>query len=398
MCADQNKQDLLIKTIRDLDIRNEVRTLLENGADINSTDNKEGVSPLEAAVETGLMETIQLLLELGADAKAVNSRGRSILYTWAETVSRGEEKEWRYSEMLHLLISHGAWVTDEDVSKNSDLLSTILQYGNHNVAKLVTDHLKKNNASMPNMLHTAAANEDSPETLKSLLSSKQFDINETDFCGQTPLHVAAFRDHPEHLTLLLEHGADPNIKDREGETPLTAAADEGRPWIIEILCAYGADINVTNHSNQTLLDLASQADILPSNKCLCIIKQIALLESQSREINQKLYSQVQRSPRYKKYFFSCKKEIELAQKSVIDGSVTYYKILTDQDADSFANNKKVLSALKSKSFVNRFDIYGQRICMHFVKVRPDQKKLFKLFEDKNLGMLMNEDDQECILS
>ncbi|KAJ8688201.1 hypothetical protein QAD02_023996 [Eretmocerus hayati] len=360
--VNQNKQDLLIKAIRNYDTKG-VRSLLNDGVDINSIDNEEGVSPLVAAVETGLMETIELLLKLGADAEAVDSCGKSILYTWEETASSGEDKEWRYSEMLHLLLSHGAWVTQGDLepdNSNTSILTSILKYGDEHSAELVVNLLKEKNISIPNILHHVAANEsDGPGTLKFFLDCKQFDIHDTDRYGRTPLHIAANWDHPEQITMLLKHGADPNFKDRD----------------------------------------ASQSRVLSFMKCQCIIKQVALLESQNQQINPALHLQVQGSPRNRKYYCSCKKEIEVAQKSVIDGSITYYKIMTDQDSDSFANNKKVLSVLKSKAFVYRFNVYGQRICMHFMKVRPDQKNLFKPFQDKMLGIPFDEDiEPECITS
>ena len=42
--------------------------------------------------------------------------------------------------------------------------------------------------------------------------------------GSTPLHAACAADHPDAVTVLLEHGADPNRADRDGVTPCMVTA------------------------------------------------------------------------------------------------------------------------------------------------------------------------------
>jgi len=49
--------------------------------------------------------------------------------------------------------------------------------------------------------------------------------------GTTPLHYAAKRSCKE-VSLLLDHGADPNIQDRHGRTPLHFAAYFGNPNLL----------------------------------------------------------------------------------------------------------------------------------------------------------------------
>ncbi|MEA2900806.1 MAG: uncharacterized protein QOH36_693 [Actinomycetota bacterium] len=63
--------------------------------------------------------------------------------------------------------------------------------------------------------------------------------------GSTPVYVAALREDPAVVRLLLEAGADPNREstgDGEG-TPLCAAASWGKSEVIHELLAHGADPN-----------------------------------------------------------------------------------------------------------------------------------------------------------
>lgn len=63
---------------------------------------------------------------------------------------------------------------------------------------------------------------------------------------QTPLHLAAKAGTPEVVSLLLEKGANPNVRDKEGQTPLYAMAmfAEHRAEIAAMLLKKGADYNV----------------------------------------------------------------------------------------------------------------------------------------------------------
>jgi len=47
----------------------------------------------------------------------------------------------------------------------------------------------------------------------------------TEIGGDTPLHrAAAWGDNVDVVKLLLEHGADPNVKDVEGNAPSASGA------------------------------------------------------------------------------------------------------------------------------------------------------------------------------
>jgi ankyrin repeat protein len=78
--------------------------------------------------------------------------------------------------------------------------------------------------------------------------------------GVTPLHVAARKGYVEIAKLLLEHGADPNIKDLHGWTPLHDAAYWGNVEVARLLLQHGADPNVKGKRGETPLILAISGD------------------------------------------------------------------------------------------------------------------------------------------
>jgi ankyrin repeat protein len=59
--------------------------------------------------------------------------------------------------------------------------------------------------------------------------------------------------------MLLEHGADPNIREQGGYTPLHAAAQNGDEEMIRILLYGGADLTIASNNGKTALDLAIEA-------------------------------------------------------------------------------------------------------------------------------------------
>jgi len=78
----------------------------------------------------------------------------------------------------------------------------------------------------------------------------------TDRFGRTSLHLASLRGDTEIVELLLEAGANVNIKNKFGWTPLHLAAREGHIDIVQMLLEAGANIGAKNKFGRTPLDYA----------------------------------------------------------------------------------------------------------------------------------------------
>ncbi|MEW5789135.1 MAG: ankyrin repeat domain-containing protein [Pseudomonadota bacterium] len=75
--------------------------------------------------------------------------------------------------------------------------------------------------------------------------------------GHTPLVLAALHGHARIVKQLLAGGADPDLKSGDGNTPLTAAAGMNRLAALEALLAAHPDPRLHNREGRTALSLAA---------------------------------------------------------------------------------------------------------------------------------------------
>jgi len=75
---------------------------------------------------------------------------------------------------------------------------------------------------------------------------KDLNINWRDGTGNTALHYCAQQNHLDAATILLEAGADLNVKNIAGDTPLHLASRKNRVDMIELLLGKGADRTIEN--------------------------------------------------------------------------------------------------------------------------------------------------------
>jgi len=82
-------------------------------------------------------------------------------------------------------------------------------------------------------LHEAAFKSDH-NLLKTLLEeNKEYDINEKDKFGNTPLHLASMMGHIDCVAVLTEFGADTNMKNNRGWTPFAEVVSYGNRTAIK---------------------------------------------------------------------------------------------------------------------------------------------------------------------
>lgn len=73
----------------------------------------------------------------------------------------------------------------------------------------------------------------------------------------TPLGRAALLGHDQIVTLLLKHGANPDLKSKDGSTPLISAASMGRLAAVRALAAARPDYTLFDGHGQTVLGVAA---------------------------------------------------------------------------------------------------------------------------------------------
>jgi hypothetical protein len=108
-------------------------------------------------------------------------------------------------------------------------------------------------------LHSAVFNGDL-EMVQVLLEFGA-DANSKNEIGETPLGYASRHNYlkdPRVVRLMIAHDADPNAPGLLGCTPLHFAADHGRIEIVRLLIELGANVEVKDDKGRTLLDVARE--------------------------------------------------------------------------------------------------------------------------------------------
>lgn len=104
-------------------------------------------------------------------------------------------------------------------------------------------------------LHRAAMKED-PSQLKDVLAGNEWDVDGAEKgMWHTPLMLAVEMERIESVELLLNHGADPNLRNIEGMTalhllperqPIAWTRVENKLRIAELLLRHGADLEISD--------------------------------------------------------------------------------------------------------------------------------------------------------
>jgi hypothetical protein len=76
--------------------------------------------------------------------------------------------------------------------------------------------------------------------------------------GNTGLSIAVERCYVEVVHLLLELGADPNVRDHHGDYPIHVAAQKGHGRILSMLLEFGADASAADRSARRPLHFAAR--------------------------------------------------------------------------------------------------------------------------------------------
>ncbi|MCJ1380862.1 hypothetical protein MMC17_003971 [Xylographa soralifera] len=220
-----------------------VRMLLAFHADPNKEIAKmplyqlspSGRPPLNCAAANGNEEIAELLLAAGANIQmpSVSNSNFTALHHAAAT---GQ------SQMIRLLIRHGAEIDAIDDNGITPLLAAITYHRENAYMELVSlgacIHGRNEGRTPPGL--AIAAQEGQIRIIKHLLSVGA-DIDSLEPDMGTPLHRAAWREHKGTIEVLLQMGANTHIKNRWGKTALDMVVGYGRTDLAELWSSFATD-------------------------------------------------------------------------------------------------------------------------------------------------------------
>ena len=220
-----------------------VATLLESDPQLANQEDSDNLDasyshmtgrPLHVAIACGNDEVVNELLARGADPEEVDVRGRTPLHHAIENN--------RTSDMVPRLLDRGV---------NVDIWAAAGLGAADRVSALLADDSDLADAPQKDGVTPIywAARKGDPATVRALLD-RGVELNRmvNRWCFiLTPLHAALLFDNEQAVRLMLEAGADPNLRrekdDWEGQTVLGMAARFAAPSTVELLLDFGADPN-----------------------------------------------------------------------------------------------------------------------------------------------------------
>ena len=216
------------------DNREIARVLLDNSADIDigARDTYQG-SPLEWAVFFGIKEMAMFLVESGADVNAKNALGATPLDAAA---------------------ADNAFISKEELEEFNENRTFLKEYLSARGGK----------PGQPRLPLLDAIDQGNSEAVLAHMESGA-DPNETfippgfPFAGASALHLAVLKDNREIARVLLDNGAEIDIRARDTfqGSPLEWAVFFGIKEMAMFLVESGADVNAKNALGTTPLDAAS---------------------------------------------------------------------------------------------------------------------------------------------
>lgn len=276
-----------------------LQTIIDNEADVNAKD-PEGHTPLMAAAIRGRDEVMKYLITRGADYRAVDNLGLSVLDYYnkrhylttldfkadpAASPSERMFQEFKFISDNHFhfnnllkegVVSENAETVVADALSNLADVDTLDENGctpllnatraNKSLAVMTqlveaeadinAKCLEEQNALMFLSLQSTSS-EDVEENIKKAqyLVENGLDINATDSNGNTALMYAVAHNADNKFILnLINLGANINAQNKLQESALwMAVRAQNRSDTLKLLLEYGADVNQTDARNETPL-------------------------------------------------------------------------------------------------------------------------------------------------
>ena len=197
---------------------------------VNSKDDM-GMTALHVACAEGNVSIATLLLDHGAN----------IL-----------EADWNGETALHFGCKHG----------QKDIVKFILNKYSSNSSNGNSDGISAGGGDVDDddqSIDAADVHKSDSGNISESSSSLLFTkiINKVQWHGHTPLHHAAAKGHRSIVSLLIQYGAELNVKDKDGRTPLHLASRYGHHTTVQFLLDEGIDTTIgTTKRGHTAMHMA----------------------------------------------------------------------------------------------------------------------------------------------
>lgn len=202
--------------------------LIEAGANISAVDNQGNTAFHDAIKIDHYSESVQVrleaLLELGANPNTADSQGRAVLHKISSFP--GEPFAGLFDWHQKAGISLDLHARDNQGFMPIHCAAAAADVNVLKLAKAGAD-LQARIDNGCNVLHLSAGGGQASALglLCKLYTDNEWDINQQDENGRSPLHYAAASGSSECVFYLLQAGAVANAQDRQGLTPLHAATE-----------------------------------------------------------------------------------------------------------------------------------------------------------------------------
>lgn len=222
---------------------NKIRYLTDHGANVNLASKRGRTALLVAAMSDHSADIVRLLIDKGADVKAMDAFKTTSL----RAAALGNDPA-----TIKLLIDAGVDVNAADLAGITPLMMAAGWHGNVGVTKMLLASGAKVNAASAAVMGLPSKN------------------GPSKFGLLTPLVMAAPFGPPELIGTLLDAGANVNAKEVRGMTPLmlAVATDHQDQAVIRMLLDHGASTDVKSDAGATAADWAHRAGLAPGVQLL----------------------------------------------------------------------------------------------------------------------------------
>ncbi|MDB5840169.1 MAG: hypothetical protein JWQ23_2121 [Herminiimonas sp.] len=250
-----------------------------------------GCTALMRACETGPYESVDALLQSGANVNAV-SKKRNTALIFASTQSD--------PRIVRLLITHGANIEAHN-NLGETALALAVEHQRRDVAAVLLEHGANAENALPprrDLMRLAIHGGDvqiarmlmrAGLRLKLTLTQRHQEPDETLICtalergdremglfllglgvaaSESAFVLAVEKDFRDCVALLCSNGMSPDIRTRQGVPVLHVASEKGYTGMVQLLCDAGAQVNQLGANGATALIVAARFGHVDIMRCL----------------------------------------------------------------------------------------------------------------------------------